>query len=212
MNSNYYVPTNIFVPHGPTWFDNIEDPYLWDDDYNQQPMGEFIYVTNRSGFIDHHQGEANNHYASRNIGDHYFAPHNLDHNYYAFTGPHHMYNGQSSFHHIEDLYLWDDVYNRPTDLLQHLLANMEGNEDDEAAEEIIENLIKTRPHSDADNEGEICVICQCEYENEETIGTLECEHEYHESCIKQWLLMGRDLVQFVGLHFIGTHVIENLNL
>ncbi|MCD7453903.1 hypothetical protein HAX54_022609 [Datura stramonium] len=159
MNSNYYVPTNIFVLHGPTWFDNIENPYLrnfytatanyyyhqptsdnlgynqalannhyvlrdignpylWDDhDYNQQPMGDFVddvYVTNRSGFIDHHQGEANNHYASRNIGDHYFAPYNLDHNYSAFTGPDHMYNGQNSFHHIEDPYLWDDIYNQLT--------------------------------------------------------------------------------------------------
>ncbi|MCE5166064.1 hypothetical protein HAX54_014400 [Datura stramonium] len=99
VSANYYVPTNIFVPRGPTWSDNIEDPYLrdfdvaarhWrsifvDDEYNQQPTCEFIddvYVKNRSGFIDHHQGQANNHCVSRNIGD----PRNLDHNYSAFIG------------------------------------------------------------------------------------------------------------------------------
>ncbi|XP_027075806.2 uncharacterized protein [Coffea arabica] len=40
----------------------------------------------------------------------------------------------------------------------------------------------------ADQEPEICVVCQCEYENGETIGTLECRHEYHADCIKRWLM------------------------
>ena len=40
----------------------------------------------------------------------------------------------------------------------------------------------------ADQEPEICVVCQCEYEDEETIGTLECRHEYHADCIKRWLM------------------------
>ncbi|MCD7448594.1 hypothetical protein HAX54_044541 [Datura stramonium] len=35
---------------------------------------------------------------------------------------------------------------------------------------------------------EICVICHTEFKHEETIGTLGCGHEYHTSCIKQWLL------------------------
>ncbi|KZV51946.1 hypothetical protein F511_08556 [Dorcoceras hygrometricum] len=34
-----------------------------------------------------------------------------------------------------------------------------------------------------------CVICQIDYMNGETIGTLDCKHEYHRECIKKWLLL-----------------------
>ncbi|KAF3667229.1 putative sugar phosphate/phosphate translocator-like, partial [Capsicum annuum] len=39
---------------------------------------------------------------------------------------------------------------------------------------------------------EICPICQAEFKQEETIGTLGCGHEYHTGCIKQWLLRKKD--------------------
>ncbi|KAG5582901.1 hypothetical protein H5410_053528 [Solanum commersonii] len=35
-------------------------------------------------------------------------------------------------------------------------------------------------------------ICQSEYENEENIGALQCGHEYHTDCIKQWLMRKTD--------------------
>jgi len=38
-------------------------------------------------------------------------------------------------------------------------------------------------------ENDACIICQEEYEAEELIGTLECGHKYHATCIKQWLVM-----------------------
>ncbi|ONK69955.1 uncharacterized protein A4U43_C05F28700 [Asparagus officinalis] len=34
-----------------------------------------------------------------------------------------------------------------------------------------------------------CIICQVEYEEDEIIGTLDCGHNYHGDCIKQWLLV-----------------------
>ncbi|KAK1416271.1 hypothetical protein QVD17_32068 [Tagetes erecta] len=34
-----------------------------------------------------------------------------------------------------------------------------------------------------------CVICHEDYKADETIGTLECKHVYHEACIKTWLLV-----------------------
>ncbi|KAK4725010.1 hypothetical protein R3W88_027789 [Solanum pinnatisectum] len=43
-----------------------------------------------------------------------------------------------------------------------------------------------------DVESDICVICQSEYENEENIGALQCGHEYHTDCIKQWLMRKTD--------------------
>ncbi|XP_015060558.1 E3 ubiquitin ligase BIG BROTHER-related-like [Solanum pennellii] len=57
---------------------------------------------------------------------------------------------------------------------------------------------KTRIHRVADGVNnqieskEICAICQAEFEHEESIGTLGCGHEYHTSCIKQWLLRKKD--------------------
>lgn len=34
-----------------------------------------------------------------------------------------------------------------------------------------------------------CIICQVEYEENEKIGILDCGHDYHADCIKQWLLV-----------------------
>ncbi|KAL6848668.1 hypothetical protein ACP4OV_021251 [Aristida adscensionis] len=38
-------------------------------------------------------------------------------------------------------------------------------------------------------ENDACIICQEEYEAKDPIGTLECGHNYHVMCIKQWLMM-----------------------
>ncbi|CAI9088737.1 OLC1v1023158C1 [Oldenlandia corymbosa var. corymbosa] len=38
-------------------------------------------------------------------------------------------------------------------------------------------------------EVDFCVVCQNDYKVEEEIGTLECGHEYHVDCIKQWLVV-----------------------
>uniref|UniRef100_A0A7N1A3A0 RING-type E3 ubiquitin transferase n=2 Tax=Kalanchoe fedtschenkoi TaxID=63787 RepID=A0A7N1A3A0_KALFE len=39
------------------------------------------------------------------------------------------------------------------------------------------------------NKPEPCSICQEEYGEGEDLGTLECGHEYHTNCIKQWLVL-----------------------
>ncbi|XP_019709758.1 probable E3 ubiquitin-protein ligase ZFP1 isoform X2 [Elaeis guineensis] len=38
-------------------------------------------------------------------------------------------------------------------------------------------------------ENEACIICQVEYDEKERIGILDCGHNYHADCIKQWLLV-----------------------
>ncbi|OVA11092.1 zinc finger protein [Macleaya cordata] len=66
------------------------------------------------------------------------------------------------------------------------------------SEETILRHLKTRIHvpsvalleeGSMDRETETCIICQVEYENQEKIGTLDCAHEYHVDCIRQWLLV-----------------------
>ncbi|CAI9787750.1 unnamed protein product [Fraxinus pennsylvanica] len=61
------------------------------------------------------------------------------------------------------------------------------------SEETIRRHLKTRNFvyikaANAIDEGpEICVVCQCEYEENEKVGSLVCGHEYHVDCIKKWL-------------------------
>ncbi|XP_017699806.2 probable E3 ubiquitin-protein ligase ZFP1 isoform X2 [Phoenix dactylifera] len=38
-------------------------------------------------------------------------------------------------------------------------------------------------------ENDACVICQVGYEEKESVGILDCGHNYHAECIKQWLLV-----------------------
>ncbi|KAI4321038.1 hypothetical protein MLD38_034461 [Melastoma candidum] len=57
-------------------------------------------------------------------------------------------------------------------------------------EETIMSQLKQHKVVDlADREGEVepCCICQEEYVSGEDIGTLDCGHEFHTGCIKQWL-------------------------
>ncbi|MCD7467234.1 hypothetical protein HAX54_004559 [Datura stramonium] len=59
-------------------------------------------------------------------------------------------------------------------------------------EDDINIMMKTRTHcTKVEVDSEICVICLCEYVNDEKIGTLECGHEYHATCVEQWLLRGK---------------------
>lgn len=40
-----------------------------------------------------------------------------------------------------------------------------------------------------DHQIHLCTVCQDEYEGGDTIGSLDCGHEYHTACIKQWLVL-----------------------
>ncbi|KAI3849024.1 hypothetical protein MKX03_011467 [Papaver bracteatum] len=42
-----------------------------------------------------------------------------------------------------------------------------------------------------EKENDTCIICQAEYKKLEKIGILDCGHEYHVECIKQWLLINK---------------------
>ncbi|KAK4804202.1 hypothetical protein SAY86_004019 [Trapa natans] len=58
-------------------------------------------------------------------------------------------------------------------------------------EETILSRMKQRKHSNIPKtqmEAEPCCICQEEYNEGEEIGTLECGHDFHRDCIKQWLM------------------------
>ncbi|XP_059638238.1 probable E3 ubiquitin-protein ligase RHG1A [Cornus florida] len=59
-------------------------------------------------------------------------------------------------------------------------------------EEIIQNRLKQKKHSSiaigAQQDVEPCCVCQEEYNNGDDLGTLECGHDFHSGCIKQWLM------------------------
>ncbi|KAJ8556064.1 hypothetical protein K7X08_022822 [Anisodus acutangulus] len=69
------------------------------------------------------------------------------------------------------------------------------------SEEVIISHLKTRSFSSveipcnlesaacSDHKTDFCVICQCDYKDQENVGTLDCGHEYHTECVKKWLTM-----------------------
>lgn len=60
------------------------------------------------------------------------------------------------------------------------------------SEDIIAKLMKQRIHvsfmTESSSELEPCCICQEEYADGENVGSLDCGHEFHSNCIKQWLM------------------------
>ncbi|KAE8669404.1 cell wall protein AWA1-like isoform X3 [Hibiscus syriacus] len=60
-------------------------------------------------------------------------------------------------------------------------------------EETILKLMKQHKYSsittESTQESEPCCICQEEYVDGDNTGTLDCEHDFHTNCIKQWLML-----------------------
>ncbi|KAG8387075.1 hypothetical protein BUALT_Bualt03G0215600 [Buddleja alternifolia] len=72
------------------------------------------------------------------------------------------------------------------ELLEPVNPMTHGNAGD-LPEEVISMLIKTRNY-DKDDYSEICIVCQDNLcQEDKMIGVLDCRHEYHVTCIKQWL-------------------------
>ncbi|GMI91140.1 hypothetical protein like AT1G45180 [Hibiscus trionum] len=94
-----------------------------------------------------------------------------------------------------------DIHDRHRDMrldvdnmsYEELLALEEriGNVSTGLSEGTIVNRLKQRTYastSGAQLEAEPCCICQEEYNDGENLGTLECGHNFHADCIKQWLI------------------------
>lgn len=60
------------------------------------------------------------------------------------------------------------------------------------SENTISSHLQTRTYassaSSVDTEADFCTICLSNYENQQKIGKLDCGHEYHVDCVKQWLV------------------------
>ncbi|KAI4336994.1 hypothetical protein L6164_015458 [Bauhinia variegata] len=76
---------------------------------------------------------------------------------------------------------------------EELLALEEriGNVSTGLSEETVLKLLKQMKYSvetGSQRESEPCSVCQEEYNDGDDIGTLDCGHDYHTDCIKQWLM------------------------
>ncbi|KAI3684704.1 hypothetical protein L6452_33929 [Arctium lappa] len=92
-----------------------------------------------------------------------------------------------------------DVHDRHRDMrldidnmsYEELLALEEriGNVNTGLTEETISKHLKQKQYVAVTGQpdAEPCCVCQEEYKNGDDLGTLECGHEFHHSCIKQWL-------------------------
>lgn len=47
-------------------------------------------------------------------------------------------------------------------------------------------------HSDEDGTHETCAVCLEDYEDQEELRTLDCDHQFHKGCIDPWLITNRD--------------------
>nr|ABC47849.1 zinc finger protein 1 [Glycine max] len=94
-----------------------------------------------------------------------------------------------------------DVHDRHRDMrldvdnmsYEELLALEEriGNVSTGLSEETLSKLLKQRKHSvekGSETDAEPCCVCQEDYGDGNDIGTLDCGHDFHSSCIKQWLM------------------------
>ncbi|KAL2508724.1 E3 ubiquitin-protein ligase [Forsythia ovata] len=97
---------------------------------------------------------------------------------------------------IEETIVWDE-----TDYVAHLRSNSSTefnyshrpNQTIFSEETIVQhlktrNFVNVKVANENEDEPEICVVCQGEYEENERVGMLCCGHEYHLDCITTWLL------------------------
>ncbi|KAJ7946069.1 E3 ubiquitin-protein ligase MBR2 [Quillaja saponaria] len=95
----------------------------------------------------------------------------------------------------EDYMLFDpSIYHALQLAFQELLALGEriGDVNTGLSEETIMKLMKQKNYvtfmTDAPPNLEPCCICQEEYADGENLGSLDCGHDFHTNCIKQWLM------------------------
>ncbi|KAL7619058.1 hypothetical protein Lser_V15G00831 [Lactuca serriola] len=108
---------------------------------------------------------------------------------------------------FEDLMILDqsvfygiaDIHDRHRDMrldidnmsYEELLALEEriGNVNTGLSEETISKHLKTKQYvaEIGQPDAEPCCVCQEEYHNGDDLGTLDCGHDFHHGCIKQWL-------------------------
>lgn len=76
------------------------------------------------------------------------------------------------------------------------LGEQIGNAGSGLADDFIIGHLKTRTFTSSQSEDvlsadqglNICTICQMDYSDQEKIGMLDCNHEYHVDCIQKWLV------------------------
>lgn len=130
---------------------------------------------------------------------------------------------------IEDVMILDqsmffgmaDVHDRHRDMrldvdnmsYEELLALEEriGNVCTGLTEEIILNRLKQHKHvhirTEEPADAEPCCICQEEYKDGEDLGKLDCGHDFHTDCVKQWLMQKNlcPICKTTGLNTSGKH-------
>ncbi|XP_059279349.1 probable E3 ubiquitin-protein ligase RHG1A [Lycium ferocissimum] len=78
-------------------------------------------------------------------------------------------------------------------------------------EETILNRLKQRKHvrirTEEPVDAEPCCVCQEEYKDGEHLGKLDCGHDFHADCIKQWLMQKNlcPICKTTGLNTSGKH-------
>eukprot|EP00250_Pteridium_aquilinum_P015545 c22640_g1_i1 orf=157-1989(-) len=125
-------------------------------------------------------------------------------NRHRFAASHELLNQSLVYSGVD----WADIHDQHSNMrldvdnmsYEELLALEEriGNVNTGLSEDNVDKCLKTCTHSCSDvttsevnsQESDVkCSICQEEYMEGDELGHLECGHNYHTACIKQWLLL-----------------------
>ncbi|KAK9669003.1 hypothetical protein RND81_13G102300 [Saponaria officinalis] len=67
---------------------------------------------------------------------------------------------------------------------------IENNFMDEHQTKMIENNLKTKTHHvNKGEDSDVCSICLDEFEEGSCVGVLDCRHQFHSNCLKNWLVI-----------------------
>ncbi|EOA15196.1 hypothetical protein CARUB_v10028584mg [Capsella rubella] len=73
------------------------------------------------------------------------------------------------------------IFNRPQNVREGVNAGL--------TVEVTDENVRRRMYENSSDESEICVICQDKLKQGEEASKLDCGHDYHFGCIRDWLMV-----------------------
>ncbi|KAI3818831.1 hypothetical protein L1987_12652 [Smallanthus sonchifolius] len=155
---HHATPTPAIITTSLSHYYPLEYPYTW------YVEGDVVFIAN----VTHYVQQRNHGFEQET----YVMP---------FMDPSTFEEDGINLDAIEDALDTYDYENDFYNILEETAMNMGLTE-----KEITKNLQLMNYQEEEDDE--ICVVCQDEFERKEVVGVLQCKHRYHYECIKEWLL------------------------
>ncbi|KAK9698371.1 hypothetical protein RND81_08G099600 [Saponaria officinalis] len=86
---------------------------------------------------------------------------------------------------------------------EYLNNNINGNHMEEVRKQMIGKRLPTKTRVQGGEDTDVCSICLDEFKEGSCVGVLDCSHEFHSECVKNWLVINNvcPLCKATGLRF-----------